>query len=435
MIHRILPLIALAVLVLDLPAQVSKGGQPIGPRTIVLAGTEVPTVALGPLQGAEAEEAVSNAQFRYGVQRMVAVDVTSAGRWDVLSDGSRLCRMRLHSAGAIMLSVQFDAWEMSEGATVFLYNEDGSTVIGSFDNSNRGPDGSMATQVLPGDAVTIEYRVPAGVPRGALHVSSITHCIIDVFRELRSTEDRDYNPGYQSAACQINVNCPVASAWQAQKRSVVMFLRPDGAGCTANLINNTAVPGRPYVHLAFHCLVESTMNQWVFYFNYESPGCVGTSGPTTQTLTGVSMVANYILDDFVLAELNTPPPASYNVYYAGWDRSGNVPQTVTVLEHPLYDVKKIAFDNNPATSSMDEYVHTWRAFWDNGITEWGASGAPCFDQNKRFIGHVVSGNMACSESQTVPAETLFSELDRRLPHRTPTGTGWIRPSGDGARRL
>jgi hypothetical protein len=408
MFERSTTLFAACLGLVSVSAQLSHGGEPIG--TIgSLASTELPVFALRTQEVTDQQSRLVNAEFRYGVQRDFQVDVISEGRWDELGDGSRLCRVVLRSPGALMLSVQFDQWELAEGATVFLYDEEGTNIIGAFDRSNRGPDGSMATQVLPGDAVVIEYRVPAGVADGMLHVASVTHGTVDLFGFAQNGE-RDYNPGYQSAPCHINVNCPIASEWEAQKRSVVMFLRPDGAGCTAGLINNTAIPGKPYVHVAYHCLVESTMPQWVFYFNYDAPDCVGSSGPTTQTLTGVSMVSNYILDDFVLAELNTPPPPSYNVYYAGWDRSGNVPQSVTVLEHPLYDVKKIAFDNDPAVSDMDEYVHTWRTNWDNGITEWGASGAPCFDQNKRFIGSIVSGHMECGASQTTPASLgKFSE--------------------------
>lgn len=99
---------------------------------------------------------------------------------------------------------------------------------------------------------------------------------------------------------------------------MAMFLRPDGDGCTGNVVNNTQSPRKPYFHLANHCLIASTLNQLVFYFNYESPACVGSVGPTNQTITGATLRANYYYTDMALVELSSTPPANYNIYYAGW---------------------------------------------------------------------------------------------------------------------
>lgn len=298
-----------------------------------------------------------------------------------------------------MLSVQFDRWELPASAEVYLYDEARTTFIGAFNDSNRAPDGTMATAVVPGDAVVIEYRSPGLVPSGDLHVSSITHGLRDIFR-FHSTLEKDYDPGYQSLPCEININCPEGSAWQAQKRSVAMFLRPDGHGCTGVLMNNTQTPGRPYFHVARHCYV-ATESQWVFYFNYEAPACDGTIGNTTQTLTGATLRADNYWTDLLLVELfNTPPPA-YTPYYAGWDRSGNVPLGTAIIEHPLYDVKKIALNDDPCTQAVDPIgVEKWQQYWDTGITEPGASGAPVFDQNKRVVGFGYDGQQNCSNAAT-----------------------------------
>ena len=68
-----------------------------------------------------------------------------------------------------------------------------------------------------------------------------------------------------------------------------MFLRPDGNGCTGQLIEqHSHARASPYFYLANHCYTADE-SQWVFYFNYESPTCVGSTGPTTQTLTGATL--------------------------------------------------------------------------------------------------------------------------------------------------
>ena len=386
-------------------AQISIGGEPFGWSEPVYERNSIPVIDLGPI-AVEDAPAAQGGDFRYGTQRFQSVDVLAQGERTLLSDGSRLYRVALRSPGAVMLSVQFDRWELHEGDVVYLFTPARTHFLGGFDASNRAPDGTMATAVLPGDEVVIEYRtnylhrLPA-----QLRVSSLTHGFVDLFRFAQAAEEaRDYDPGYQSAACHINTICPAAADWQLEKRSVAMFLRPDGNGCSGNLVNNTQTPGKPYFHLANHCYTATT-NQWVFYFNYESPTCVGSTGPTTTTMTGATLRANYYFNDMCLVELNQTPPANYNVYYAGWDRSGAVPQNTTVIQHPLYDVKKIAFNLDPSTTFTDAIgVPCWRGTWEQGLVQAVSSGSPLFDQNHRMVGHMYDGAQVCSTATSVPTD-------------------------------
>jgi len=384
-------------------AQLNVGGQPLDWGEPMLERTGLPEAALHQPDTAGLFQDDGPGGFRYGLQRELVVDVPMEGAWEALPDGQRVCRLVLRSPGAAMLSVQFDRWELPVGGVVHLYDEARTYFIGGFDHTNRGPDGTMATAVVPGEAVVIEYLLPGMVLSGELRVASITHGLRDIFKFHGADPERDYDPGYQSAACQINVNCPAAAEWQAQKRAMAMFLRPDGHGCSGVLLNNTQTPGRPYFDLARHCYVN-TESQWVFYFNYEAPACAGTIGSTMQTLTGATLRADNYWDDLLMVELFNTPPAGYNVYYAGWDRSGSVPQATTIIQHPLYDVKKIAFNDDPCTQAVDPIgVQMWLQSWDSGLTEPGASGAPLFDQNKRVVGHGYDGQQTCASATTEPS--------------------------------
>lgn len=386
-------------------AQISHGGEPAEWMFPDLDRGMVEVIDLGPAP--EPEAASCSSGFRYGVQRFLEADVLVRGRWDALPSGGFICRLVLRSPGAAMLSVQFDRWELNDGDAVFLYDAARSTYLGAFDASNRAADGSMATAVVPGDEVVIEYRVQGHHRNHAeLRVASITHGLFDIFRFAQEQQDtRDYDPGYQSAPCHTNIICPEAAAWQLEKRSVVMFLRPDGNGCTGKLLNNTQSPRKPYVHFANHCFIPSTLNQYVFYFNYESPACIGTVGPTNQTITGATLRANYYFTDFVIAELSSAPPAGYNAYYAGWDRSGAVPQSTALIQHPMYDVKKFAYNDDPCTSFTDAIgVQCWRQNWELGLMQAVASGAPLFDQNHRVVGHAYDGAQVCSTATSIPTD-------------------------------
>ncbi|HRH37332.1 MAG TPA: hypothetical protein PK760_03245, partial [Flavobacteriales bacterium] len=303
---RLVPSLSILLFAALAQAQVNIGGSPREWQEPTIATFGIPVVEFS--MNDEVEQEVPG-DFRYGTQRFKFVDVLSEGKWDLLPDGSYLCRVALRSPSAAMISVQFDRWELEEDATVYLYTTDRTRFLGGFDDNNRGLDGTMATAVLPGEEVIIEYRTPQRTRKtGVLRVSSITHGFIDLFQQADPSEDRDYNPGYQSATCNINMICPEAAAWQTHKRSVAMFLRPDGGGCSGNLVNNTQTPGRPYFHMANHCLVANTVGQYVFYFNYESPTCVGSTGPTTDVMTGATLRANYYWSDMTLLELNSAPP-------------------------------------------------------------------------------------------------------------------------------
>ncbi|MBK9194294.1 MAG: hypothetical protein IPO17_04740 [Flavobacteriales bacterium] len=387
------PFILLASLFVGLTAvaQISHGGQPFGWGGPGMHQNALPALDLVGLdrQALIAQEQPGAVLLKYGIQRMAAVDILAQGQWDVLPDDRERCRFAVSSPGAVMLSLQFDQFDPAPEALLFLYNKDRTFFIGGFNELNEQAWAGLATSVVPGDSIIIEYLVPSNsVNNGVLHLASITHGYKDIFNFGEQGLLRDYDPGYQSSPCHNNTICPVASNYQVEKRAVAMFLRPDGAGCSGTLMNNTLQNGTPYFYFANHCYVP-TVNQWVFYFNYESPTCVGSTGPTTTNISGSTLRANEYFDDFGLVQLSSAPPAGYAPYYAGWDRTGNQPTLGTAILHPLYDVKKITFDNNaPTTYTSLTPTPAWKCFWESGMIEAVGSGAPLFDQNKRVVGNL-----------------------------------------------
>ncbi len=385
--------------------QISYGGEPGSWNSTNKKYGPIPYIELQ-LPAALAPSQVEKQQssptgFKYGEQLFTDVNILKAGVWEQNSS-EKICRFEVRSPNAEMISLQFSVYALADDAQVFIYSTSRTHFIGSFTKANNKPTGVLATEVVPGDAVVIEYHEPIQTnKKSRLELGSITHGYIDIFNFNGA---KDYNPGYQSSPCHNNVICPIANAWQNEKRAVAMFLRPDGDGCSGTLVNNTANDGTPYFYFANHCYVP-TEDEWVFYFNYESPGCIGNSGPTGQTISGGTLRSNFYYDDFALLEFFSVPPSSYNVYYAGWDRSGTNPSNQTVIHHPLYDVKKITFDQDPAYSySEPPYVgspidiYMWGNNWDSGIVEAVSSGSALFDQNHRVIGHMTSGGNSCGGS-------------------------------------
>ncbi len=115
--------------------------------------------------------------------------------------------------------------------------------------------------------------------------------------------------------------------------------------------------------------------------------------------------------DFSLVKLSVPPPYSYNVYYAGWDRSEFQTSGSTTIHHPWGDVKKISFDHDvPSTpahpsdvpyADLNDYryfSYWWIRNWETGSTEGGSSGSPLFNQGQRVIGILSGGIARCGDS-------------------------------------
>lgn len=413
--HMFRPLTsALAFATLGAYGQLSHGGAPIGWGISALHADLLPTTGLGTVDRAAVEAAADTAGapggYRFGVQRTLNVDVMAQGQWSTLADGGRVCRYTVSSSGAVMMSVQFSTFRLPWGGRLFLFDEGRTRFLGGFTQANGQLNGEFATAFLPGEAVTIEYQEPPGAAPAQVRVSGITHAWRNIFAASTALE-RDLPSEYPVAPCHNNVACPIAADWQDQNRATLWFVMPDGRGCNGTLLNNTLQDGTPYVLIANHCY-QPTESQWIYYFNYQSPTCIGDTGQTEQTMSGSVRRSILYHGDYCLMEINAPPPPAFNAYYAGWDHSGTPPQSGASILNPIGDVKKISFYDTPATTYYAdvEQIPCWQVYWYSGLVEGGASGAPLFDQNKRFVGQMVGGSQSCSTATTIPSYAAkFSE--------------------------
>ena len=262
-----------------------------------------------------------------------------------------------------------------------------------------------------------------------------TVSINEVVYGYRSIHDKVQKVFQSSGNCNININCEEGKNWQDVKRAVAMVTTVNNTRfCTATLINNVRQDTTPFILGAAHCGLR---NNSIFIFGYESALCSpNTDGLLSNSISGSTRkaVAVNFGSDFELRELSSSPPASYNVYYAGWNNQ-NTPSTKSVgIHHPTGDVKKISVDKNILTNSgyYSTGVTHWQVSnWELGTTESGSSGSSLFDANQRIIGQLHGGDASCSNrlqdyygkfsySWNTSTDTL-----RQLKH-------WLDPDNTGA---
>lgn len=333
--------------------------------------------------------------LRFGEPLDVRFDLSDSGVWEELPDGSRLWRLRISSPGARSINLIFGRFHLPDGAELYLYDDQRTTVLGSFNALNNKPHGQFATEPIFAEAISLEYLEPAWVDfPGELRVDQVIHG----FRDIRVYFQKAGSGS--GSGCETDVNCPEGQGWENQIASVARIVS-GGSLCTGSLINNTANDGTQFFIAATHC---GDITNSVFFFNFQNDVC-GVSGiSNTGTVSGSQLVAIAGAFDTRLVILSEDIPADFAVYYNGWDHSGTIPANTVTIHHPHGEPKKISFDNDaPLRQGTDWHVLRW----DLGVTEPGSSGCPLFDPSGHFIGQLWGGLAACGN----PIDDFFRRFE------------------------
>ncbi|WP_108867877.1 GEVED domain-containing protein [Aquimarina aquimarini] len=383
-------------------SQIGQGGEPSFSSQTVSKSDQFPVVTLPKLDMAkirkeDEQESGKDVPMRFAYPHKTNLNTKNSGRWYTSPNGDKYWLIAIESKGALSLNLTFSDFEIPQGAKLFVYNSDKSDVRGAFTAANNKSSKRLGLAPVRGDKIILEYFQPASVKKTpSLTISTVAHDYKGVMRMAK-----DFG---SSGSCNNNVVCAEGDPWRDQIRSVALIILGNGTRwCSGSLINNASNDGTPYFLTANHCTSGQNVTNWVFVFNYESPGCTTSSdGSTSQSVSGSQMMNSGPNSDYALLKLSSTPPSTYNVYYSGWDATGDIPTKTTGIHHPAGDVKKISFDNNP--SSATAYLggagttHWEVTDWDDGTTEGGSSGSALFDQNKRIVGQLHGGYAACGNN-------------------------------------
>ena len=404
----------------SLTAQISAGGLPPSFENPAIEGNQlksekIPAINLKKVQK---EDEQHPGTTRFTSPYSVEFNLENSGRWSELENGDRIWQLKVSSRNALGLMFLYENFYLPPGAQLFMYNEDKSQVLGAYTSRNNKKSGHFMTGLIDGETAILEYYEPAPV----LGLGRFQIFRVDRAYDRDNYENAQALPARQtgfgdSDPCNINVNCPEGQAFQTEKKSVcrVYLVVEEGIGfCSGALINNTAHDQTPYVLSAFHCQDGFTplYDMWRFDFNYEAEDCVNPGlEPDFNSIVGCSLRAGWQASDFLLMELSTTIPNSYGVYYNGWDRTGVLPDTSSMIHHAAGDIKKVTLMQDagiiyPTSISWNNDVttppnHHYWVICDVGFFQAGSSGAGHLDNNGRVIGqlHGHATTPLCNDSR------------------------------------
>ncbi len=386
--------------------------------------------------------------YRFGYELKVNLGLDNAGVWDEFENGDRIWRINIISEGAKTVNFIFDTYRIPRGATLYVYNNDRTDLLGAYTNIFNRPDEMLGTWLVEGDNVWLEYFEPAAVKgQGRLNIAKVIHG----YRSVTDAMVRQKALG-SSGDCNHDVDCPVGVDFDVLKDELkrsVGFIILNEFVCTGTLINNTSNDQAPYFLTANHCESGST-STWAFRFNWISPDpSCGTTlasedAAEDQTTSGATVLASNPKSDMKLLQLDGGLDADWNLIWAGWDRTGNAPDFVVGIHHPAGDIMKVCREDIPPTKFLLDFngepqTETWQIEdWDIGVTEGGSSGSAIFDPNGRIIGQLAGGSAACNGTDDNNLPDFYGRFDVSWDFGNADSDSlkpWLDPEGTNATTL
>lgn len=413
-------------------AQIGQGGVPLIPaqadRYVPVSRYPLPDWE-SKLKQTEQDEAAGKPQ-PYLVALFTPSDVSFPASGTLLKqeDGSTIWQAQVSVAGAKAIGLYYDHFQLPKGVKFYVTNASKTQILGAYTSDNNAPSGTFANEAVQGGLLNLQLEIAPGVDPSAIQLHIDRSAVY--FRGIAYLAAFAYDPAQlqeinyidsalsgSSSACMINAACPLGANYQVQRKAAFQTLLPVGtqgavALCSATMINNTGnttASCKHYFLTATHCddansTTSSHFDQMLLRFNFERPSCTSTAIPESNTLVGANFIAranytaataNDIKGDFLLMELRSALPTSWNVNLAGWNKDPNLPLTIAApkkyigFHHPNGDVKKVSAAQSIQSTALQPGAPAethWVMQLDSGVVATGSSGSGMFDGDGYLVG-------------------------------------------------
>lgn len=425
-------------------AQISKGGFPLSAESKATYANIPQATYANPdwaayLQTEKNAEA-RNKPFLVALHTPADFGFPESGRFIHLENGQTIWKGRIFIDNAPAIGLMYDRFKLPKGVKLFLTNENGQQVLGAFDAENNDRSGTFVTDAVQGNIVNIELNIAANIDineiqlhidRAAVFHRAISHLRPYAGNDIALMDHFDSTYNGTASRCMINAICPQGSNYSNSRKATVQLIWFEGQQgvvvCSGTLVNNTGNTSsscKPYLLTATHCestgsFSNATFNQTLVRFNFEHSACTGSPAPSSQSMTGLDVVARSKTDpvvaDFMLLAFRAPIPAAYGAVLSGWNNNPAIPTTVTEpkkfigFHHPDGDNKKLSFGHEISSVSSPQLDDIdWDLNIEEGYIAGGASGSGLFDGDGYLIGDLSGGTNfggravpdSCNQTQT-----------------------------------
>jgi hypothetical protein len=427
-------------------AQISNGGIPASKKNGVELSVQPTSLYFeNPLASDEAlEQARKENETRrvMEVARFTNVDVKfpESGVFEYLENGTIVWRAQVIVPNALALGTYFDRFDVPKGVDMYLYNEKGNQIVGAFGVENISPEDKLfAVDAIYGKTINIELNIDPSVDlnqidihvdRLAVYYEGISHLgrYVNDDDNLTKIELDRFKLQGRGSICMIDAACKEDGVDVARRAAIQTLYASDrGLGmCSAAMINsagNRNADCKNFIFTASHCQSNADgvgdysnngFSQTIFRYNFEIPECNTNLIAEVNSITGANFVArSYYSDtvsssnlsngDFLLLQLRTQVPRSYNSALAGWkiERSYPANQLYIGYHHPTGDIKKVSWTTTVSTNGG--YIsQRFPSDYRTGTAAQGSSGSALFDKDGRILGTAstasITGNDKCGQN-------------------------------------
>ncbi len=370
-----------------------------------------------------------NLTARFAVPNSVDISPADRGSWEHLQDGRMMWRLRVFSPGAYHINFGFGTFVLPDSAELTIYSADGRDIMNTLTSMDNPASGEYWTRVIHDEEVVIEVSVDPD-ERQALMDGLVITSINEGYRGLGAPENRDEDHGNNrgsSESCNVDVMCPLGDDWWDEIPAAGAYTISGQWTCSGTMINNTNEDETPYFLTANHCGISSGNDQSVVvYWNHQNSFCrTGNSsgnngnGNYNSYTSGSTYLTSNSNTDFCLIRLNNDPNPSWEITFAGWNRTNSGASGGVCIHHPNTAEKRIS--SVEQSYSSGQY---WGINWDEGRTYYGSSGSGLFNSSHQLIGALCCGNSFCTnDDDDYFGKSLYQSWNLMASYLDPAGTG------------
>lgn len=396
----------------SLMAQLDKQGMPmnwddIESTEVVSIWKDLPDYDLLTLQAEDLADAVNKAiPYRFAYSTSVNITTTNAGRWTNLPNGDRVWMLGLRAAQAKALNVNFEVFDIPEGAKVYIYNNTRTDFIGPLQRSQNEDGGSLATMPVDGNEIVIEYFEPYAVRgNGELVINKVAQS----YKELSADV-------VESCFYQVPQNSNNKMIGDLSSAVMLMLVDDGQRIATGTLVNNTRNDGTPYFITSTAALMGDP-ESWVFVHGLNQKSCsIENAGLDCweRALSGAEVLIDDHASGIALLEIHDRPKTSWGVFYTGWKAQAPGPNHFVCIQQ--------AFGINQSVSLFSGSLlpMNWEGYFAAPVNNWaignsfvGSIGSPLFTENGELVGVLVGGNAQC-DNQAADYFGMFSTVWNKM---------------------